>query len=235
MKFVVILFVFVFVALTNEALATEQHHSKSGEAAGKQDEKGAKHSEFNHVKKSGKSSKHDVEKARKGQSLNELHKKVNAEKKGKKTKYHAKDGYKSLNEHSGGSGHGAKFQEAAKKKKLNYKKGYREQYHKDEHKKHNTFYSNSHKSGEFEVFGQKHKKYNSKYSAKKQVENHKLAKDQNDYKKASKKAGGHDMSEKKAFKDQKATKSHHNHQEKWAKKGGKKGGKQYKYKIVPKQ
>lgn len=61
------------------------------------------------------------------------------------------------------------------------------------------------------------------------------AKDQKDYKKGGKKAGGHDVSEKKGYKDQKATKSHHNHQEKWAKKGGKKGGKQYKYKIVPKQ
>jgi hypothetical protein len=47
------------------------------------------------------------------------------------------------------------------------------------------------------------------------------------------KVGGHDASEKKGHKDQKATKSHHNHQEKWAKSGGKKGGKQYKYKVPP--
>ena len=45
--------------------------------------------------------------------------------------------------------------------------------------------------------------------------------------------GGHEASEKKGHKDEHATKSHHNHQEKYAKKGGKKGGKQYKYKVPP--
>ncbi|RZC38469.1 hypothetical protein BDFB_011061 [Asbolus verrucosus] len=207
-------FVCMFAALVNDALATEHHHAKTEEVAGGHEKKGEKIVEYKHIKKSGKSKKHDEEKIHKGEVLKDAHKKVTADGGGKKSKYHTKDGHKSSNDHSGASEHGAKFEE-------------------DEHKKHNSFYSNAHKSGEFEVYGQKHAKFNSRLSSKKKVENHKAAKDRNDYKKSLVKVGGHDAEDQKGHKDEKATKSHHSHHEKWAKKGSKKGGKQYKYKVPP--
>jgi hypothetical protein len=58
----------------------------------------------------------------KGQMFKDLHKKDKVEGGGKKTKYHEQDGHKSSKFHIGGSGHGGKFREGAKKKKLSYKK-----------------------------------------------------------------------------------------------------------------
>ncbi|KAJ8965575.1 hypothetical protein NQ314_004035 [Rhamnusium bicolor] len=128
---------------------------------------GKKYSEEKHVKKSEKSSVHDEEKARKGVSFKDLRKIDDEEGGGKKTVHHSKGSHKSYKKSGGASAHGAKFQEGSKRKKNNYKKGFREKYHKDEEKNHDSFYSNSQKSGEYKVFGKKHAKHSAQSTAKK--------------------------------------------------------------------
>lgn len=57
-------------------------------------------------------------------------------------------------------------------------------------------------------------------------------KSQNNYKKAGGKAGKHNDKDDKGHETQGGGKSHHNHHEKWAKKGGNKGGKHYKHEAT---
>lgn len=94
----------------------------------------------------------------------------------------------------------------------------------------------AHKSGEYEVFGSKHNKHQLQSFVKKQKNNHKAGKAEDAHGKSGKKVGGHNVEEKQGHQGQKAFSTHHEQKDKWAKKGGKKGGKQYKYKIPqPKQ
>lgn len=44
--------------------------------------------------------------------------------------------------------------------------GFREQYHKNEHRKHDSYYSNGHKSGSWQNFGVKGSKFQSNNVAK---------------------------------------------------------------------
>ena len=100
----------------NSSIHTEAHF--------KNKPPGAKQSEFKHVKKSGKSSKNDAEKGRKGQMMKEIRKKVTGAGGGKKTKHHDEDHHRVYKHKKGGSAHGGKFRDGAKRKKLNYKKVY---------------------------------------------------------------------------------------------------------------
>lgn len=111
--------------------------------------------------------------------------------------------------------------------------GFRELYHKDEEKKHDGFYSSAHKSGQYEIFGSKHAKHQLQEYFKKQKNNHKVSKSENGHGKSGKKVGGHNVEEKQGHQAEKSFATHHDQKDKWAKKGGKKGGKQYKYKIPP--
>lgn len=74
------------------------------------------------IKKSGKKSIHDEEKAKKGETLKELHTKKDEEKGGKKTDHHSSSKYSAHKKSGGGSQDGAKFREGAKHKKGNFRK-----------------------------------------------------------------------------------------------------------------
>ncbi|CAH0547817.1 unnamed protein product [Brassicogethes aeneus] len=235
MKIAFILFLVTWLTVISladsvpQSLAATVHHTKSVEQAHGDHKNAQKHSTHKQTKKSGKMSQHDVDMAKKGEKLVEKQVKTEAEHGGKKIEHFAEAGHKSFKQLQEDSQHGAKFQEGKHHKKGNFKKGFREKYHKDELKKHDSFFSNSHKSGQYKIFGKKNQKHQSNSVAKKKGNNHKKSKSDETHGRSLKKLSGHNIDLKSGHQNEKTTKSHHERASKYAKKGGKKGGKQYKY------
>ncbi|KAF5281023.1 hypothetical protein FQA39_LY05228 [Lamprigera yunnana] len=124
------------------------------------------HDQHKHVKKSGKNQHHDEEKSRKETKLELKHKVDDAETGGKQSEYHDGDHHQSHKRAGAVAQHGAKYKTASHDKKTQHSKGFREQFHKDEHKKHDSFYSNDKKSGEYHVYGGKNHKYHNNHFTK---------------------------------------------------------------------
>lgn len=229
-------FLFLAVCLATIAISSANtkphvvttHQGASGAAGGTKGGKGKTYEEHKAVETGEKTSKHDKASTKKGHKSSELHRTEDLEQGGKKHKHGHSDKHSSSHHGGGGDSHGAKFGEASKKSKANYKKGFREQFHKDELKNHDSFYSNGEKSGTYNIFGQQGSKYGSESGAKLAGGSFKSLKSEGKHGKASKKANGHHKAEKKAHKSAKAAKSSYAKGGKYAKKGGKKGGKQYK-------
>ncbi|XP_019872551.1 filaggrin [Aethina tumida] len=237
LSFVLVLSVWLTVLCLSEAntpphaVNPDHHHAKSIEQAHGDQKKDEKHVVHKQTKKSGKKSSHDEETSNKGEKLNEKHVKTDDEHGGKKTEHFSQAGHQSFKQLQEDSQHGAKAQEGAHHKKGNYKKGFREKYHKDELKKHDSFYSNSHKSGEYNVFGKKSQKHQTHSLTKKKANNHKNQKSEDRHGKSGKSLTGQNVDVKKGHQESKAGKSHHEHSTKWAKKSSKKGGKQFKQTV----
>ncbi|XP_018568502.1 hornerin [Anoplophora glabripennis] len=234
MKLVVILFLAVVLAVICTADADTHHldfeadsHQSSG--GGVDNKSGKKYSDHKHTKKSGKRSKHNEVKGRKGIDYKELQSVEDEEGGGKKTKFHTQGTHKSYKKSGGGSAQGLKYEESSDHKKNNLKKGFREKYHKDEKKNHDSFFSNSHKSGEYKVFGKGHEKHSAKTSAKKQGSSRKKGKSERAHAKSAKKVGGHSVVEKKGHQQIKGSKGQHSKAASSGKKGGNSGGKQHQY------
>ncbi|CAH1283137.1 unnamed protein product [Diabrotica balteata] len=230
----VCLIVSLVLCLSCISLAVEVKHKSSHSAAQGHghDDKGGQVVVKKHGSSSGKSSKHDEAHANKGQELQDLHKTSHLEKGGKKTSHNEEGGHQSAKHSSGGSHHGLKYQEGKKHKKANYLKGFREKYHKDESNKHDSFFSNGEKSGEFEIFGKKNSKYSSESFAKKKGKNHKNASSAKTGGKAYKSGKTHHDSDAKAHKGQGGFEKHHKSADKYAKKHASHGGKKYKVHSV---
>ncbi|XP_023018383.2 uncharacterized protein [Leptinotarsa decemlineata] len=209
------------------------HHSSHAVAGTKDHGHGEHLSEHKHETSSGGSSKHDVEKRKKGQKGNVLHKIEHEEGGGKKSHHNSEDSHSSSKKHGGGSQHGLKFGEGSAKKKVNFKKGFSEQYHKDESINHDSFYSKADKNGEFEIFGQKHSKYKTQEFEKKNLGKHKKSGANNSHGRSSKKVGGHNKQAHKGHQAQSGSKSHAKHSNKYGRKSSNHGGKQYHFSTTP--
>ncbi|KAG5894414.1 hypothetical protein JTB14_033159 [Gonioctena quinquepunctata] len=202
-----------------------QHHTHS--AAKGFGDHGKHSSDQSHKSGDESSSKHDVEKKAKGQKFKSLHATEDEEGAGKKSQHHSETSHSSFKKDGGKSKHGLKFQEGSGRKKFNFKKGYNEKYHKDESTKHDSFFSNADKTGEYEVFGQKHSKYKNPAFEKKNQGKHKKSGSSNAHGRSSKKAGGHNEQDHRGHQGQSGSKSHHKHASQHGKKSSSHGGKQY--------
>lgn len=210
------------------AEAAHAHSQAHGHA-----QTGDQHAAQKSVKRVGKKSKHDEETARKGQHETVQHKVQDAEHGGKKHKSHEEDHHQSHKKAGAHSEHGAAFQDAAKHKKTGFSKGFREQYHKNEHKKHDSFYSNGHKSGDWKIYGSKKSNHHGQKFDKDDHGKHITVKSLEKHGKQGKKASGHNVGEEKGHKSSNGKKTSHEHQEKWAKKSQQKANDKHKYKYLP--
>ncbi|KAK5640213.1 hypothetical protein RI129_011024 [Pyrocoelia pectoralis] len=216
MKFAVILVVNTSVA--NHAPAVEPHHSIAHKLHKDDDKKDAiAHKESKHVKTSGHNQHHDSEKSHKGEKATLTHKTHDNESGGKQLEHFNGNHHQSHKKSGAGSEHGAKHKHAAKDKNNHYSKGFREQYHKDEHKKHDSFFSHGHKAGEYHVYGGKNHKYHDNQYIKNGHAKHTAAKHAEHYGKAGKKSDKHKLPTKKVY-QRDTTREKYAKQEKWAKK-----------------
>ena len=170
-----------------------------------------------HVKSSGHNQHHDLEKAHKENKLTVKHKTHDVENGGKKLEHFEDNHHQSHKKSNVASQHGAKHKQAAKDKKTHYNKGFREQYHKDEHKKHDSFFSNDHKAGEYHVYGGKNHKYNDNHYNKNGHGKYTSGKHSEHYGKNGKKLDKYKYPVKKVYQRSASNPKYTKH-EKWAKK-----------------
>ncbi|KAB0792597.1 hypothetical protein PPYR_14556 [Photinus pyralis] len=221
MKFAAILLAVVLLevvnlSLANHAPALEQHHQAEHNSH-KEDNEKKDAIAHKHVKTAGHNQHHDSEKSHKGEKVTLAHKTHDNESGGKKTEHSDGNYRQSHKKLSGGSEHGAKHKQAAKDKKTHYSKAFREQYHKDEHNKHDAFYSNGHKSGEYHVYGGKNHKFHDIHYTKNGHGKHTAGKHSERNGKTGKKSDKHKVPTKKIY-QRDTTREKYAKQEKWAKK-----------------
>ncbi|XP_056648893.1 uncharacterized protein LOC130453274 [Diorhabda sublineata] len=219
----------LFLVLCVSCIALAEHKTSHSSVQGQGHEnKGGHTSERKHGKYSGKSSKHDNEHVTKGEDFEDLHKKSSLEKGGKKSSHFDEDSYKSSHKSGGGSGHGLKYEEGNKHHKGNYLKGFREKYHKDESKKHDSFFSSGEKGGQYAIFGKKNSKYSSDSFSKKKGNNHKNSASAKSGGKAYKSGKTHHVSDSKGHQGQGGFEKHYKSGDTFGKKHSSHGGKKYK-------
>ncbi|CAG9855729.1 unnamed protein product [Phyllotreta striolata] len=218
----------VLVACAASITYAENHVQTSVSEEGSNDNKGKKIVEVKQTETSGKTTKHDEEFSKKGQDSKDLHKSSHKEKKGKKTSHHAEDSHKSSKHSAGDAKSGLIYASGKKHKKGNYLKGFREKFHKDEEKKHDSFFSNGEKSGEYEVYGKKKSKHATDSFNKDQKKARKNSSSGKSGGKTYKSAKGHHDSDHKSHATQGGVKTHHKNSEKHGKKHAAHGGKKYK-------
>ncbi|CAH1993940.1 unnamed protein product [Acanthoscelides obtectus] len=208
---------------------SEHHHSKGGKEGGGHEKHSSHYDKEKGKTKSGNVKVHDEEEAKKGSDLEWIHAHDEAEEGGKKHKHHGKKYHESYEDENGEDGFGGKYEDSQKHKKLNYRKGYREKYHKDEAEKHDRFFSNADKSGEYEIYGKGHAKHSSNKHYRAKENNHKEKTDKKKYGKKSKGEKGHHDSDRKVHQSSGGKETHHNHHDSWGKKHKHKGGNKYQY------
>ncbi|XP_076263285.1 uncharacterized protein LOC143198148 [Rhynchophorus ferrugineus] len=224
-------FLVLALCIAIAAAVTTPHYEvqEVREGGAEQDEKAHKFSNVKVAHAANKKTHHETESANQGKKGTELHTVEDEEGGGKKHHSHGGGSHASSHHDQGNGHHGLKYAEGSKKKKERFEKGFAEKFHKDELKKHDSFFSDGEKSGSYNIFGQKGAKYGSQAVHKHGVASSKNAKSEGKHGKSGKGASGHHSSGKKGSKTQGGNKSHYAHSEKHAKKGGKKGGSQHKY------
>ncbi|KRT86892.1 hypothetical protein AMK59_1197, partial [Oryctes borbonicus] len=200
-------------------IATEVAHHESAISHSEDLHAGEHHATNKHVKKGGKSLSHDEELSSKGHNAAVHHKKDDAEGSGKKSLVYEHGSHSDHHAAGGGAHEAHEAREGEKFRKGQSVKGFREQYHKNEHKKHDSYYSNGHKSGSWKNFGLKGSKYQAHKVDKDDHGKHIVLKSNEKHSKQSKKSSGHKTDDHKGHKSEKGKKSGHSKHEKWAKNG----------------
>ncbi|KAK4873062.1 hypothetical protein RN001_015091 [Aquatica leii] len=223
MKIAVILLSASFLCILSVAAAdSHSHHPQTVEHHVKHTEghdnlkKGNHHEEHKHAKKAGKNHHYDEEKLHKDNKAVK-HKVEDAEKGGKKSEHHESDHHQTHKRAGAVAQHAAKNKQGAKDKKIHYSKGFREQFHKDEHKKHDSFFSNDKKAGEYHVYGGKNHKYQSNHYSKDNRGKYVVAKSADHSGKSGKKSDNHKIAVKKAYQQESGNNKQYAKHNKWAK------------------